>query len=243
VQQGRAHRVIGRVELGQCGAEQRKRGLVLAGGPGGVGRPGQQLDPVQTGHSAGVRHLVPQLQGAFVVALGLRESVGRGGGLAGPDPCRQRPGGLAGRVPVDGQLGGCYRGGDAGQLGPLGERLRQAGVEPCPLAGQQVGVDHLAEQGVTDVVAVLAGCRHQELAGDRGPQRLGRRLVAQAGHERQQPMGDPPAHHRDDRQDPGGGLGQPVDPAAEQVPERCRQFMRAGPHDRQELLGEEGVAF
>jgi len=92
VQQCRAHRVIGRVELRQCRAEQRKRGLVLAGGSGGVGRPGQQLDPVQSGHPGGVRHLVPQLQSALVVAFGLREGMG-GGDLAGPDPRWQRLGG------------------------------------------------------------------------------------------------------------------------------------------------------
>jgi hypothetical protein len=159
------------------------------------------------------------------VAFGLREGVGGGGGLAGPDPRRQRPGGLAGRVPVHGQLSSCHRRGDVGQLGLLGERLSQAGVEPCPLAGQQGGVDHLAEQGVADVVAVLAGRRHQELAGDRGPQRLDQRLVVQPGHPRQQPVGDPPAGHRDDRHHLRRGLGQPVHPAAKQVPQRCRQLV------------------
>jgi hypothetical protein len=77
---------------------------------------------------------------------------------------------------------------------------------------------------VTDVVAILAGRRHQQLVGDRGSQRLDQRLFVQSGHLRQQPMGDLPAGHRHDRQHLGRGRGQRVHPAAEQVPKRCRQF-------------------
>jgi hypothetical protein len=38
-------------------------------------------------------------------------------------------------------------------------------VQPDPFAGQQVAVDHFAEQGVTDVVAVLVRSGHTQ----RGP--------------------------------------------------------------------------
>src|SRR5215217_5724225 len=37
---------------------------------------------------------------------------------------------------------------------------RRGGVQAGPFAGQQVSVDHLTEQGVTEVVAVLAGSGH-----------------------------------------------------------------------------------
>jgi hypothetical protein len=50
-------------------------------------------------------------------------------------------------------------------------------VQPGPLAGQQVSVDDLAEQGVTNIVAILAGHRDQQLVGDRGPQRVVKLLV------------------------------------------------------------------
>jgi hypothetical protein len=36
----------------------------------------------------------------------------------------------------------------------------EGGVQAGPFAGQQVSVDHLTEQGVTEVVAVLAGSGH-----------------------------------------------------------------------------------
>ena len=102
------------------------------------------------------------------MALGLGEGVGPLGGQAGLDPGWQGSGGLAGRVPVGGQLGGGRRGRAVGQLGLVGERLGQGGVEPGPFPGQQVGVDDLAEQGVTNLVAVEVGHRDQQLAANGG---------------------------------------------------------------------------
>jgi hypothetical protein len=75
----------------------------------------------------------------------LRESVGALGGPTGLDPGQQGLECLAGRVPVDGQLGGQHRWRGADQLGPLGEGVGVGGVEPGPFAGQQVGIDQLAE--------------------------------------------------------------------------------------------------
>jgi len=64
------HRVGCRVQLVQCLGEQDQRVLDSTGEPGGVGRAGQQLQPVGPGQGLGLQHLVPQLQGALVVALG-----------------------------------------------------------------------------------------------------------------------------------------------------------------------------
>jgi len=40
------------------------------------------------------------------------------------------------------------------------EQVGEGGVQAGPSPGQQVSVDHLTEQGVTEAVAVLAGSGH-----------------------------------------------------------------------------------
>jgi hypothetical protein len=106
-------------------------------------------------------------------------------------------------------------------------------VQPSPFAGQQVSVDDLAEQGVTDVVAVLAGGRDQQLPGDCGPQRLDQGLVVEADDGGQQPVGRASAGHRHHRQHLPTMVGERLDPAPEQVAQGRRELARAGPHDRQ----------
>jgi len=69
---------------------------------------------------------------------------------------------------------------------------------------------------VTHLVAVLAGHRNQQLAANGGPQRLDQLLV-DAGHGRQQPMGQPPAGNRNHFEHLLGPFRQLLDPAAEQV--------------------------
>jgi hypothetical protein len=88
-------------------------------------------------------------------------------------------------------------------------------VQSDPLAGHQVGVDDLSEHGVTDVVSVLAGLGHQQLARDPGSQCPDQLLVVQPGHGRQQLMGHPSAGHRHHSQRLLGMVGQRLDPAAE----------------------------
>jgi hypothetical protein len=54
VQQGCPHRIDGRVELADGLGQQRPGAVGLAGGPGRLGCPGQQLDPVHSGRLARV---------------------------------------------------------------------------------------------------------------------------------------------------------------------------------------------
>ena len=63
-------------------------------------------------------------------------------------------------------------GGPSASSGRSVSALGQVGVQPRPFARQEVGVDHLPEQGMPHLVAVPAGCGDQQLAGDGGPQRL-----------------------------------------------------------------------
>ena len=132
-----------RVHLAEGVLEQPDRVPGRAGEGDRLGRPGQQLDPVQSGWPARVGHPLPQLQRALVVPGGLGEGAGALGGQPGLDPGRQRPGGLTGRVPMGGQLGGGHRRCAGGQVRLLGQGVGVAGVQPGPLAGQQVSVHDL----------------------------------------------------------------------------------------------------
>jgi hypothetical protein len=115
---------------------------------GSLGRPGEQLNPVQPSGPLRVVDPLPQLQGPLVVPVRFGEGTSLLGRLAGGDPGWQGPGGLAGGVPVGGQLGRGDRRWTTGQLRAVGQGLRVPAVEPDALAGQQVGLDDLAEQGM-----------------------------------------------------------------------------------------------
>jgi hypothetical protein len=130
---------------------------------------GEQLDPVQPGQPIRIGDLLPQLQGAPVVPVRFGEGAGMRSRPAGGDPGWQCPDGFAGSVPVGSQLSRGDRRDGASELGASGQRLRVLTVEPDPLAGQQVGRDDLAEEGMAELVAVLARLDHQELVGDRDP--------------------------------------------------------------------------
>ena len=115
-------------------------------------------------------------------------------------------------------------------------------MQPRPFAGQQVSLDDLSQQGVAQLVAVLARPGHQQLVGDRGAQCLHQGLVFQAGDLGQEPVGDPPASHRHHCKDLPCQLGQRLDPATQQIPQRRWQLTGAGPDGPKQLLGEQRVA-
>jgi len=63
---------------------------------------------------------------------------------------------------------------------------------------------------------------------DHNPERLGQILVVQAGDARQEPVGHLSASHRSHRKHLLGALGQRLDPAAQQVPQRDWQLSCTG---------------
>jgi hypothetical protein len=126
---------------------------------------------------------------------------------------------------VGGQLGGGHRWLDVGQLRQVGEPVGVVSMQPRPFAGQQVGVDNLPQQRVPDLVALLTRPGHQQLVRDHNPERLGQILVVQAGDARQEPVGHLSASHRKHLL---GALGQRLDPAAQQVPQRDWQLSCTG---------------
>jgi hypothetical protein len=223
--------------------------LHQAGGPlrrsdegGRLGRPGQQADPVKPTRLARLGHPPPQREGPLVVVVRLGKGPGPLGRQASPDPGRQGLRPLTGRVPVDGHLGRSHRRRGIGQLRPLGQRAGIGGMQPRPFAGHQVGLDDLTQQGVAQLVAVLARPGHQQLIGDRRAERLHQGLVLQAGDLGQEPVGDPPASHRHHPKHLPCQLGQRLDPAAEQIPQCRWQLTGAGPDGPEQLLGEIRVA-
>ena len=175
--------------------------------------------------------------------MGLGEGVGLLGLDAGRDRGRQGALQVPRGFPVVGELGGHGGAGAAGPSGMGGDRGRDLTVQPGPLARQQVGVGDLLEQGVPELVAVPAGPGHQQLGGDRLPERLVETPIVQAGDGGQQPVRGPPTDHRRYPQDPPGRLGDSLDPPAEQVMEGGGQLAGPGVGGRQQLLGEERVAF
>jgi len=60
---------------------------------------------------------------------------------------------------------------DFGQPALVSEQVGQAGVQPGPLAGQQVGVDRFPQQRVPERVSLLA-IGHEQLLRDRFPDRV-----------------------------------------------------------------------
>ena len=75
-QRGRPDRLDGPVQLAERLLEQPD-GLVGGAGLGGrLGRPSEQLDPVQPGQPVRIGDLLPQLQGALVVPVRFGEGAG-----------------------------------------------------------------------------------------------------------------------------------------------------------------------
>jgi hypothetical protein len=194
VQQRHPRGVVRLLELAERLGEQRERTPGVTQDPGHAGRPGEQLDMIQSDQQTWLRHQPPQLKGSLVVVVGLCEAAEVLCGLPGPDPGRQRVSRLLSRVPVGGQLSGCRHA--VGEFGPLRERGGAGGVQAGPLTGKQAAIYRLLQQRVAKPVAVLSGPDHQQLGGDRCPKRPRQLPVIQVSHGGQQPVGRAPAGHR-----------------------------------------------
>ncbi len=148
------------VDLGEGGGGQGHAAVVLPGEVGDDGGLAQHGGVPDADALLGVGHVVPQLQHSGqhpelrVVGGGL---AGRRGGVPRAD---ERPGGVAGGVPVVGQLDGATRRGQDRQVAL--ERLGEPGVQAGVLPRQQVVVEGLADQrvpeGVTLAVDDAARC-------------------------------------------------------------------------------------
>ena len=179
--------------------------FVPGGGTGELGGLPEPVAPV--GLSRAVAGVVPELEGPL--------EMGERG--AGGDRRRRVRGGergdkgafaVAGPVEVEGEL--------AGPVGPaelrgrlLLEGFGDPAMEPCALRREQVGVDDLADEGVTEPVGVGGGVDHDQLRVHRGARhparwlrRRGRRSPATG--RASCPVPRPPWHR------PPGGPGRRV---------------------------------
>ena len=150
---------------------------------------------------------------------------------AGPHGRRQ----VVRRARVPGQLGRRPRDVAGGQ------RRGVPGVQRHPLAGQQVVVDRLGEQGVPERVAVAAG-RHQHVGVHRRAQRrIQHRLVQPRDPDEQRVRHPAPGDRRRPHDGPGVVV-QPVEPDQQQLCQVPRQRAATALDAGHQLLDEERVA-
>ena len=145
-------------ELVELLGEQRGGAGRLAGAGQGLGGAHGQLGEVDVARGAPGR-VGEQLEGLLVVVRRLVGAGHRHRLVAGPDAGVERGVEVVGQPGVPGQLGG----GAAAHA--LAERLGVLRVQPHPLAGQQVVVDRLPEQGVPEGVGAVAGDQQVHLDG------------------------------------------------------------------------------
>ena len=187
---------------------------------------------------SGSSSAVGQPQGALVLAVRIgpgRHARRRGPGL---DRRRERLRRAPGVLPVIGELG---RGtGRAGlrKLGPLGQDRCQPLVEVAPLAGQQLGLGHLAHERVAEPDPTVLADR-QNPALDPLVQRVTHLAHLAIRHRHQQALVDGAATERNDPDNLAGRCRQHRQPGGQRCGERRGRVVVGG---RCELLDEVGIA-
>ena len=189
----------------------------------------QELDPVERGACGCVRDLVPQFECVLEILLGLGGGVDRLRRDARPDPRVERARQVVRRLPVVGELGGPGRVGLRRRL--VGQRPRERGVEPGPLARQQLAVDGLLDEGMAKGISLPrdAVLRHEDVTGDRLAER-GIEIPFVGSHDaRQERRRDARPAGRGEPHQLLGRLAQRRDPRQEDLTQRVRKAFGTGP--------------
>ena len=179
--------------------------------------------------------VVPELEGLEVVLGGLLGTADGAGIVTGTQARRQRGRVVLGEPGVAREL----RGGAAGAAVLEGLRVRR--VQAGALAGQEVVVHRLGEQGVAELVEVVAA-RHHHVALDGvadGTVELGG-LEVDDGAERG--VGDPTAGHRGGADHGDRGVVEVLQAQEEELGEVLGDTAGAGARGTDQLLDEERVA-
>ncbi len=232
------HRVDAGVQVPAQPAQLVHRTRDVAAGSGVVGGVESQPAAVKPSPLLRLFHPVPERE--RLVEMPVR--LGRGGQPLGLLACPHRRGESAGNVVtgqvVVGQLG--RRAWYGGQPCLVGQELGQPCVQPGPLAGQQVGVDRLADQRMPERVPFVA-VGDQELVRDRLPDALLVLRRRQPGRLPDDVVVHPPAGHRRGAQHLLGARRQPLHPGHEQPGQPGRQ-LAAVRGSGEQLLGVVRVA-
>lgn len=116
------------------------------------------------------------------------------------------------------------------------ERPPEPQVQLGPLAGKEVGLDHLAQEGMAELVGAVV-LHGQDVRVDGLAQRVAQGRPVEVArvveHRMIEPLPD-----GEQPQQPSGGLGQPLDAQHQRVTQRVRR----GPAGREQLLAEQRVA-
>jgi hypothetical protein len=161
VQQSSPKRVNRGIDLTQRQVDEGQGTVYITTGVGGARGPLEHLHAIHAGTRLGIGDPVPQVQRSPVVVECLSEGVAAVRLCSRPHRPLQRLWQVARPVPVHGDLGRGPRPIQLTRTEQVGDGVGEGSVQPRPFAGQQIGDDDFAEQGVTDVVAALAGSGHQ----------------------------------------------------------------------------------
>ncbi len=189
-----------------------------------------------------VGNLRPQLERALDVreCFGIRvHALGLMGGI---ERRAQRASSVVRGVPVPRQLAGQRGRAAFAPLGMLGEQLGEPGVEPYPLAGEQVVVHGLAHERMPEQVRLAVLLDHEHLVFGGGAQAVGQLDFRRARERGDEPVIRAPADHRNDAQKALRALGERVDARQHDVAQRCR-YQLPGAARGDQLFGEERVSF
>ncbi len=238
----RPGRVRRDLALGHREAPERNRASHVAGVEARLGGPVEQGGAVDPGPSARIGQPLAELERALVQGARLRVGAGDRGRVGGANGCVESGGEVARREQVVRQLGRSAGRRRAGEVRPLRQDPRQGGVEPNPLAGEEIVVDRLGQERVPEGKLPAGRFDDQECPIDRisqGAVQVGGRAVPRRLH---QLHADRPSSGRDDAERPAGRSLDRPDARQEKVPQRRRKRRRRPGVGRDELLGEERVA-
>ena len=161
MQQPSSNRLEDWVDFAQCLVDEGQGTGYIAAGVGGARGPLEHLHAIHPGPCLGIGDPVPRLQRPPIVVERLGVGIDAVRLCSSPDRPLQRIWQVARPVPVHGDLGRRAGPVQLTRTEQVGDGVGQGGMQPCPLAGQQVSVHDFTDQGVPDIVAVPAGPCYQ----------------------------------------------------------------------------------
>ena len=221
--------------------DQRDCRVVRLNGRGGGSRPLHERDAIESLRQV-LGHSFPKVQGPLEMRLHLRERVAPLGGLGGRHRGGEGLRQVSGGEPVIGQLGVGAGVGRAGRM--LGEARGEGGMEAPAFTRQQLVLDGLLHERMSELVPVLALVArfdHEHVLGDRISQGRSESIHRDAGHVREPGSRNAAPRSRDAPEDALRAIRQLPDAGQQHLAQRIGKV--GGRSLRgQELLGKERVA-